>query len=96
MKKVLETVAEVGAAILQWVDTTYRKVVPNKGYLRFWVWCAIAFVAALCWVNVDSYWADKNSLNGLLTTIGIILTLFVIILFAVGALEYRKDKHNLN
>lgn len=91
MKSIIRAIAKAGASVFQWIDKTYRKLVPNKGYTRFLVFCGIAFAAALCFVHIDSHFADKNNVNGLLTVLGIILSLLAISLFIIGALEYEKD-----
>jgi hypothetical protein len=82
--------------ILSIINSAFRKLVPDITFpfgfrLRFLVWAAMAFVCAISFMNIDSYWADKAGLNWLLWVVGIVLALIVSAIAAIGFGENKKD-----
>jgi dipeptide/tripeptide permease len=70
------------------IEKLFRKI-PVK--FRFMSWVAAAFLAALCWVNIDSAGADKMGVNWLLWVLAIILSGLVLVIAYVGVRENKKD-----
>jgi dipeptide/tripeptide permease len=70
------------------IEKLFRKI-PVK--FRFMSWVAAAFLAALCWVSIDSAGADKMGVNWLLWVLAIILSGLVLVIAYVGVRENKKD-----
>jgi hypothetical protein len=66
----------------------YFKKIPVK--FRFLALVAMAFISALCFMNIGSAGADKHHLNGLLWAVGIVLGLVVIGIVAWGLNEMKR------
>lgn len=70
------------------IENLFRKI-PVK--YRFMSWVLMAFLAALCWVNIDSAGADKAGANWLLWVLAIVLSGLVLVIAYVGVRENKKS-----
>lgn len=60
--------------------------------LRFFVWVVTAFISAISFMQIHSYWADTHHANWLWWTLGIVFGIFSLGVFIIAAQESKNDR----